>query len=299
MIKSNSILNTIEATRMLALCIAVKRSHKNSVLITQKNKGKIAKEFNTTIATLNKYIDKCVQYGWMVKYGNHYKVIRFPLVLKSFRKLTDGLLVFDHQVISAGKTTNFKSIQEELFDILIIDNVVRPQKFNINKRKLLINNSKIIKSTERSIESSALNDDAELNLYSSFKMAGIAKSIGYNAKGCDKMVSDCEKALKEKHSMKQEVFSSARHSSGVLGVSKMRANKALRMSKRFRAYIYDHFVDLIHPEQYEAVKLAFPDATVVPLPNIKKIAIRFGSIITMNDKNHVFNFKKTYLELVN
>ena len=269
--------------------------HRNSVIITKKNKSKLSIKLGISIPTLNKYIQSAIDNKWIIPYKGNLKVIRLKDLLKDFR-LKTGLKVFQHGIISAGKTTDFQSIQNEIIDILIVDNVVRPQKYRINRKKLILRRSKTILSTDNSIQLSREKRNTKDNIKFSKIMASIAKKVGIPAKMCDDMVKVC-KQLVFNRGNQLDVVSSARHTASIVGLSKTRSNKALRTSKKFKSHIHDQYIDLIHPEQYEAVKLEFPNACVIPMPFINKIAIRFGSIIEMNDRSHIFDFKDKSLEL--
>ena len=125
---------------------------------------------------------------------------------------------------------------------------------------------------------------------SSLRMVGIAKKCGYSPRMCDEMVEETKNVIKNSERSKEAV-SSCRHTADKLGISITRANKLIGSSKNFTREIMDVYVDLIHQEQFFALKDKYPKATVIPMPFIKKIAVRFGSLLKMNNSEHDFFFK--------
>jgi AraC-like DNA-binding protein len=287
--------SNLELISILSLCISAKRFKRNSVLITTKRKSKIAKEFGISVQTFNKYFEKSMENGWITSFEKNHKVINLVKILRDFKEKT-GLLIFDHQIIKRTKTHDFNQVKKEIIDILIVDNVIRPQKYHINKANLLLRNSKTILSTEEGIQRSV--NSPEVNKNYSLKMASIAKRIGYSSKDCDNMVKEVRKVNSLKLRNKLNVVSSCRHTSNIVGVSIMRANKALGTSKIFKRDIHDYYVPFVHPEQLESLKLQFPEAVVVYRPFINKIVVRFGSVLRMNNDKHIFNFRKKIYELI-
>lgn len=241
--------------KSFSLIIALKRKKRNSKIL-KKAKYKLAADYNLHPTTFCKLLEQCVSEEWITLEGDYYHIKKFSEIVKDFREKT-GLRFHFHQILGENTThrhQNFdvKSITDELYGKLLLDNVMAPQEYMIRlKEGLSSRNIQTVKSSIRKLQ--------KIGVYT--------------------CADDVEKNIQH------QVVSSDRHVSSKLEITRYRASKILNgckdISREVKSVFY-HTRNVIF--DYERLRLDFPRATVIPMPAISKIKVCHGSVLSRVNK---------------
>lgn len=252
----------IEYHKIFAFIIALKRSRNNSVIL-KKAYHKLSREYGLSPQTFKKYLAQAIEYGMITDEGNRYEVKKFAEIVTEMHQGSN--LYFGNHEILEGKSLSVKEILIELYECYIIDNIYNAQKSKIKKKSNDLKTLKFIKSET-------------------------GKRHPYLAKHeYNKLKQICKKSIKERASIENEiektlfnqVITSCRHTSDVLGLSKSTSNMVLSNLKKLKREIAVKWIDKCNMVNFEKAKAMYPKATIYPLPYMDKIKVCFGSILTI------------------
>ena len=243
--------------KKLAFIILLKRFKNNSVLFQRAN-YKYAAKFSMSPATFKKYFKEAIDNGHVFKDGDIYKVEKFSKILSDFYQET-GLALDKHEILQ-GDNLNFKNILSELQGLLVVDNVIKQQLTQIDRKRKDIRLIKFANKTEKS--------DSFLHKSEMKRLRKLSKDGKLGASYADQL----------SNSYRSTVITSARHTAKKLGVSVKKANQILSNSgNSFKREILVKWVYGISIFKIEKLRHQFPNATIIPMMNYNRIKICFGS----------------------
>jgi hypothetical protein len=238
----------------------MKRARKNSLILGADYKN--AKNLGLSVATYKKYIQICLNSGWITRepYKNGYRVINFAKILREIHQKTN-LFVGKHSLIEGNKSTNTKEVENEITDLLMLDNIIKPQQFQIKKKQQFIDDVNFLSNpTEESQKTHKITSSQKKIMKMGVKCA--------------------EKEVKNMIPNKR-LITSARHTSRKIGISVSKANKKLNSSLIFeRNEIYKTYQG-VNFALVDHLKEKYPKACIIPMLHVGLTKVSFGSELTL------------------
>lgn len=174
--------------KVLSLIIAIKRKNSNSKLL-YKAKYKLAKDFNLAPQTFCKLLKSAIEYGWVTEDDNGYQAKKFHKIILDFNYIS-GYSFWNHNILKS-KDYNFKTILNQVEQLLVVDNVINPQLTIINRKTDLSKNKRFptVRCAEKdgkiaigSVRTSARHTSNKLGISSSKANKILNKSLFYTRK---------------------------------------------------------------------------------------------------------------------
>lgn len=305
----------VEAIKIVSFIVAVKRFKKNSVLVTRKNKKRICEKLNISLPTLNKYIQRCIEIGWAREGDGRVIMEPFAKISSEFQylPLSDDFweekrhnYSLTNRGLISGESTDYKTVFNEVCDVLLVDNIFRQQVLAARVRNKIHLWCENRKRTERKLRKMMVAmkenpDDAKIaNSYNLLCMADFSRkdNISCLSNVCLNEYSNIMSNGERLENYEAFVVTSARHLATRLNVSVYRANRILNESKWLRRDIVNSYFNGCDYFTVETLKARFPGACVQPLPFIGKTKVSFGSILHVRGKSIELNFNRKLTKLL-
>ena len=243
--------------KLLAFTIAIKRYKSNSVLMDTA-RYKMSSKFGISTQTFNKYLVEAQKIGWINISGGNFVVKKLNDIIIDFNNQT-GLFFSNHKVLENRKKHSFKDVLKEIEQILLIDNIIAPQQFEINKKSKFVNDYNILISPTGKKRGKVTQSQK--------------KMMRMGLRSAEKEISGMNYT--------DRVMTSARHTSSVMGMSVSKANKVLNLGGKVNRSILQVWIHGISFVKIEELKIQYPKAKIIPYVHYNKIKVCFGSEIKL------------------
>lgn len=247
--------------------IALKRYKKNSV-IYKKPKYILCKQFNLSVNTFSKYLTEAINNGFIIEEKDCYKIIKFKKIVKQLLK-GSNVCFNNHKMIKKSKSTDFKQIQNEFEQLLIVDNIIDRQQKKIDKKAKFVNDTQNYRF--HNLKFGTGNTSKE------------ELSMIHRDKTLPKRVRKKDVLEKSDFLFNNQIMSSARNVSKKLGMSVSKANKILNRKNFFLRKPTFFWLNGCNLAIYEYAINMYPEATVIPCSKINRIKVHFGSELNLLD----------------
>lgn len=244
--------------KILAFIIALKRAKRNSVIL-KRPIYKMAQKYGICGVSFKKYLTKSIELGYIIEKEDRYVIIKFKEIVKHFcgeQKIYFGY----YNILRNRSNVTVKTITEELLCISMMDNVIKPQEYVIERKKRDIGIIKHSLKTDKKPRPLSKRDYA--------RMKKLAKQGMLSAKSLQRLID----------STTGIVISSNRHASRKTGISNFKAGQVLskggKYFSRTKLEKYHHGCNAFNLEKLNHM---YPKAWIIPLPHYDKIRVSFGS----------------------
>jgi hypothetical protein len=259
--------NMMDKYKHLSFIIAIKRYKKNSV-IKKIPKYIACKQYGLSVNTYSKYLNQCIQAGYIIEEKEYYRVIKFKEILIDL--FENQNLYFNQHKILKTFGTNFNIILQNVEEIMVADNIIKRQGFKINKKYQSNLVQRYISGTDRKAKS---------ELFSKFSHKAITRMVKKQLKSVSEKITELNK----------DVVTSSRHTSKTIGVSIFKANKILNRQNIFERQIKVKWVHGITDWKYEELRCKYPNSVVIPCFKINMFKVCHGSSIKLIESMNPFN----------
>ena len=249
--------------------IALKRFRKNSS-IKKRSAYQMCTAFGLSAKTFKKYLNQAIAAGYIKEESGYYRITKFQSIIREFCKANE-LSFGPHQILQ-DKNTSVKDILSLFQQHLISDNIIIKQKMAIAEKKL------DLKLIDFSIRGTGQNE----KFLPKHEYKRLKKLSG---KGL--LSVRHQKRLQE--SLNEDIITSARHTSKLLGVSINKANCLLKKTDVFERKILVEWVKGLSGYRFEEARALYPRATVIPLVQADLIKIAFGSELVLKNSPKIFS----------
>lgn len=247
--------------KIFSFIIALKRYKRNSFVLNTP-KYILAKKLNISVNTYSKYLQEAIELGWISKESNGYRIIKFrEIVIDQYSELE---LFFDKHRILASKSLDFKEIEQQINELLIIDNIIKPQQRKINQKSLI---ELFERFSNNGTDKKVKDEWYELPYKTRLRIVQAYKK---------KCVQDQKNNSQQ---YRKDVITSVRHASKKLSISKYKASKVMNGARNFDRTILSSWVKGVSFIKMEQLKIQFPNATIIPFMKFDKIKVCHGSIL--------------------
>jgi hypothetical protein len=305
----------IEAIKIISFVVAVKRFKNNSVLITRKNKRNICSILDISLPTFNKYLERTIEIGWARQGAGRVIMEPFVKIAKEFQylPLSDDFerekrhnYCLTNRGLISGKCTDYKTVFNEVCDVLLVDNVFRQQVMAARARNKVYEWDQKNQRTERKLRrmmEELKKDQENEKLEASYKMLSVSSYSKSSKKSylhdmCLKDYSNIPCVGYRVENEEAFVVTSARHLAKRLNVSVYRANRILNESKLLRRDIIRSYFEGCDYFTVGKLKERFPMANITPIPFLGKTRVSFGSILHVREKSIELHFNKKLTKLI-
>jgi hypothetical protein len=244
--------------KIISLAVAIKRKRKNSIVLKKANYI-LAKEYNLSPNTFAKYFNELNSLGFLEDQGNCYRVASLSKIISFYFKDSD--IFFGQHRILRGKSTNPKEIETELRQLLVVDNIIKPQQRQIENKRLI----------KLFIDSLGTDKQAKSEWF----------SLPYKVrKKTMRMYSKSVRNKEAKNKFNDQIVTSVRHTAIKVGVTKYMASKTLKSNDMYTRKIEEKWYNGCSFLLIERLKVQYPDCLIIPYPHFNKVKVCFGSRLT-------------------
>jgi len=236
------------------------KRYKRSSLVHKKAKYILAKEFGMNPNTFSRLLSECVESGYIVEEEKCYRIISFRQILSGV--FTGSGIYFGRHEILQQPSRDYKKILTEITELLVVDNVIKQQQKQIDKKYLSALFWRMSEGTDKKASSEWF-------------------SLPYRTRS--RVRRQCLKnGVRKDRQSNQAVVSSARHTAQKIGVSTVKANKILNNAGKFSREIKVKWVFGANSARFDHLRGLYPSARIVPVLSLNMLKVCLGSELALS-----------------